>query len=330
MEPPEDARAAKLFERLDEKYFEFVNGLPSPLSKLALTKSTYVGQPGVEAFEGVTKMNAVIACTPWLFWELFCGLDDEEIMPIAEAGTYYALASVILDHLLDKQTLFPEASTLLHQALYERGTSGLRKIFPMSSPFWKHFDRLAKEHVIGMAVEIEAQNDPDVLTMDSFFMLAKGKIAPMVVTMAALTEASDQGELLQPIEDSIKTTIAAGQMHDDIGDWKDDLQNQHMTYFMSLLAPPPPDSWMGRDWPTEAEMQKRIDDSWEDINQLRIVVSWFDEARSMASELGCPAWENYVTNYREVADKHLTAFTTLHMVNSLQDIVDGDEGKHQP
>ena len=197
---PGDPRAVALFRQLEERIDKFARHLPPPLDALASRQSTYLGSPGGEPFEGVAGLNPVLVGTPWLFWETFGRLDDATFITIAEGGACFILASIVLDHLVDGQAEPPETMALFHQALYEHGAARFRAALPSHPAFWQHFERLADEHLAGIAAELDSHTNPSRLDRASFCAMAHGKVAPVVTTIVALSEATHQPDILEPIE----------------------------------------------------------------------------------------------------------------------------------
>jgi hypothetical protein len=228
------------------------------------------------------------------------------------------MASVLLDHLIDEQAQNPGEVALLHQALYEAGVAGYRRSFAADAAFWNQFGRLAEEHVSGMAIELRAQSQPLCLAPESFYALACARIAPMLTTVAALAEALDQPRLLATIEASIKPVIVAGQMYDDIGDWREDLEAGRVTFYLTRLIPP--GAWESEELPAAEEIQGRIEAGWQDVDHLRLVIGWFDEGLSALDGLECRAWVEYVSEYRAAADQHLTAVVARHLARALRSL----------
>jgi hypothetical protein len=298
--------------------------LPPPLESLARRKSTFLGSPGDEAFQGVPDLNPVLAGTPWLFWELFSGLDDEVFLHIAEAGALYVLASIVLDHIIDGQAEPAHAMALFHQALYENGVARFRAALPSTSGFWGQFDRLAADHLRGLAAELDAQSNPHRLTLETFLAMAHGKVGPIVTTVAALAEASRRPGVLGPIEASLKHIAVASQLLDDVGDWEHDAHVGHLTYYMAHVLPP--DAWQSESRPSADELQGRIDAEWADVDHLRMVIEWLDRAVDAVGSLECPRWVKYVDGYRTLADQHLTTAMARHFVRVLKPLVFPPEG----
>ena len=144
---PTEQRAVRLFERLNQQFFHFIDQLPPRLNNLARSKSTFLGGPTEGEFEGVAGLNPVLAGTPWLFWKQCRDLEDDSFLNIAEAGTMYVLASILLDHLVDGQADPQAEIILLQQAFWTHGVRLYRSQFASHSPFWMHFDRLAGDHL---------------------------------------------------------------------------------------------------------------------------------------------------------------------------------------
>jgi hypothetical protein len=318
-------RAVSLFNALEERYRSFAIHLPSPLDGLARRRAAFLGAAGNEPFEEIAGLNPVLVGTPWLFWDLFHELEDEILLGIAEAGMCHVLASVILDHSVDGQFPLPEAVTLFHQALYAAAWQRYRILFPSSSPFWGHFDRLAAEHLQGLSLEVATQTDARLLTAENFPTMPYGKVAPIVTTIAALSEASGQPALLPFIEDSLKHIAVASQLLDDVGDWRDDLAGRHLTHFLTGLAPP--ETWEAEPWPTAETLQANIDAEWLDIDALTNVKQSLDLAIAAVKEVDCPAWVEYVHGYWERADGHQSRFVARHLYQALQPVWAGEAGQ---
>ncbi len=187
---PENPRAKRLFGEVDARYQAFAGRLPESLGQMARLRRTYLGSPSDDLFQGIADLNPVLAGTPWMFWEQFEGLDDSQFVTIAEGGALLVLASILLDHIIDRQAVPPEAATLLHQALLSRGIECLRAALPASAGFWSHFERLQADHLAGLAAELDAQADTTLMREETFIHMAHGKVSPIVVTLAALTEAA--------------------------------------------------------------------------------------------------------------------------------------------
>ena len=73
--------------------------------------------------------------SPWLFWDLFEKLDDDFFLRIAEAGAFWSLSAVVIDHLVDGQSENPPLATLFQQKLLQKSLSCFREIFPIVVPF---------------------------------------------------------------------------------------------------------------------------------------------------------------------------------------------------
>ncbi len=316
---PEDPRAARLFAEANSRYQDFANRLPESLGRMARRQQTYLGAPNDEPFQGIADLNPVLAGTPWMFWEQFERLEDELFLAIAEGGALFVLASILLDHIIDHQADPPEAAALLHQALHTRGIERLQAALPASISFWNHFERLSADHLAGLAAELEAQSDLSHMREETFIRMAHGKVSPIVVTLAALAEASGQTGILPDMEASLKHIAVASQLLDDIGDWEEDLHAGHMTYFLSLMPP-----LLAR--PAIAPQtidatRAAIDGEWLDVDFLKVTLSWLKKSAEAVSGLQCAGWLEYVEGYRQLTDEHLTVAVARHMVRVLRPLV---------
>lgn len=316
---PDVPRARDLFEALNQRFFHFIDRLPENLNSLARQKSTFLGSRESGAFEGVPGLNPVLASTPWLFWETFDSLDDSIFLDIAEAGTMYVLASILLDHLVDGHADPAEEVALLQQAFYSHGVTTYRSTIPHSSTFWMHFDRLAGDHLAGLALELKEQGGGEAIELADLEKMAHGKVSPIVTTIAGLAYALDRPDLLDPIERSLKHIAVASQMLDDIGDWQHDVSVGHRTYYLSQIV-----NETSRDdgGLSIEQIQGHVDESWADVEHLRLVIAWLDDSVSAMSGLDCPGWIEYVMGYRKLTDDHLTTAIARHLVRKLKPMIE--------
>lgn len=307
----EGSRARQLFDRLEETFRRYLAQLPAGLDELAWERGTYHGDSSPQRFESLGGLNPVLVGTPWLFWELFQILEDEPFVQLSEAGAFFVLASAVLDHLVDGQTEAPGLLSLYHQALYSRGVALYRQAIPPASTFWEHFDRLTAEHLTGLATESAVQRRPGDYTFDTLAVIAHGKVAPIVTTLASLCAVSGQMAIFAPIEASLKHISIASQLLDDIGDWQADAQNQHLTYFLALLESP--EAWTQAEWPDIGTLQQSMDAEWTDVTQLKRVMQGLNLAIETVRGLDCPAWVRYVDGYRALTDGHLERGILRHL-----------------
>lgn len=308
---PDDPRAQRLLDQLNDRFFNYVNRLPAPLRDMAKKKDAIEGISSGEPFNGVLELNPVLPGTPWLFWEIFRGLEDGPFLDLAEAGMFYVLASIILDHMIDGQTNHLDGISLLQLAFYEYGLSKYRGCFHQNSAFWPHLERLEADHLKGLSMEVLTQNKPDILDADHFIVMAHGKVSPIIVTIAALSEAAGKMSVLRPIETSLKHIAVASQLLDDIGDWKADLETGHMTYYLRILESAREGDQTTT--PSLAELQRLINAEWIDVVQLNVVQGWLDRSIRAAHDLCCPAWLEYINSYVQLLARHQLTTIARHL-----------------
>jgi hypothetical protein len=257
--------------------------------------------------------------THWLFWETFCGLDDEIFLNIAEAGTFMVLASIVLDHIVDGQVGHAIATVLLHNALREHGVARFQMALPPTSAFWAHYDRLTAKHLAGLAAELAGRSDPRQFTLERLHQIAHGKVSSSVTTIAALAVAGGRPAILEPIEISLKHLASAFQLLDDVEDWKHDFETGNLTYFLAQLAPP--EAWLLPDWPSAGELWACIAADWKDVEHIRKTKEWLDEAIEAVHDLDCPKWKHYVSSFQTLADQHMTRSVAYHLSRAIRPLV---------
>ena len=303
-------RASHLFKELEQRFSQYVQNLPIPITEVARAKSTYLGAHTEGAFEGIASLNPVLAGTPWLFWEQFDDLDDEVFVAIAEAGACQVIASILLDHIVDGQAEPREHSSLLHQSLRSHAFRTYQSVFASNSPFWEYHDQLERDHIRGLGLEVDAQSKQSPLTWEILEATAHGKVSPIICTIAALAVAQEHPERLDPISQSLKHIAIASQLLDDIGDWSHDYTVGHHTYFLSEAnAHPGIDP---RDTDADA-LLAAIDESWLDVDHIQLVMDWLEKSLSAVESMRCQGWVDYVNGYIELADGHLKRAVARHL-----------------
>jgi hypothetical protein len=308
---PDGSRAWQLFKHLEETFANFLLKLSPAIKELAQQQGAYHGDFDRTPFGGLGTLNPVLVGTPWLFWDCFEELDDEMLLRIAEAGGFYVLASVVLDHLVDKQVFEPGMLTIYHQILYSQGVREFHLIFPAASPFWSDFQRLEARHLNGLATEVYLQSHPAGFTSQTLATIAHGKVSPIITTLVALSFAIERLQNIPALEASLDHIAVASQLLDDIGDWQVDLKNQHMTYFLAELAKTQISTHP--DWPSQEALELKLQSEWVDIIHLKQVMQGLDLAIESVRGLDCPDWLRYVEGYRTLTDGHLDRTITLHL-----------------
>ena len=315
LEPPEGSRADRLLSIHKSRLIELFLQLPQPMRDLARSKRAFRDfQP--EILEGDLSSSQDPAASPWLFWDTFCCLEDDTFLKLAEAGAVLYLSSIVLDHLVDGHLEESGAMALLYKALHDHGVSTLQDTFPRTSEFWAHYKRLNAEHLRGLAAEVEARAKPKQFTRENMIVMAQGKVCPGVVTIAAMAEASDQQDVLRPIEKSLKSLAVASQLIDDVQDWQYDVEVGHLTYFLACLVPV--DGWVAEEWPSFEELQQCINDEWVDVDHWREAMHWHDRSIESVYDTFCPTWTDHVHDKRTGANKHLEVAIARHLTRELR------------
>lgn len=315
-------RAAGLLARLDARYSKFSNQLPPLLNELAWLKDTFLVSQGNVRFDRVSDLKPVLGGAPWLFWEIFNGLDDEIFLHVAEAGTFYVLASLVIDNLIDRQVQQNDVVILFHQTLLNKGISQFQRLFSSASPFWTHFRRLSGVHLTGLALELELRSDVRQFTIDDVVKIACGKGSPVVTTLAAMTELTGQHDYLKPLETSINNSVVASLLGDDLRDWREDLKAKRLTYFLCSLIPN--GAWASNDWPTVEEVEKQIMAKWANVRHLQSMMEWLDRGIDAVGEIECRGWTEYLSYYREIAASQLPFAFAEQIVHGLGDLSESE------
>lgn len=317
---PEGSRAEKLLARMNNAYQAWAASLPEPLQGAAQRRRIFTREPGKELLRGPSGLNPGLTCTPWLFWDLCRGVEDERFVRLATAGSMLVLASVLQDHLVDEQSDDPAMALLLKDALWQQGLAHFQSSFSNRSGFWDYLFRLSEEHRMGLAREVACRRNASLMSDDTFCEMVRAKFAPIVITMAAFLIETGMEGALAAVEESIKSLALASQWLDDLGDWKEDLAARRPTYFLQSLAPDI--DWQRSAWPSAEDLQARIDDSWLDLEVLQRIKRRLGEAERQTEPFGCEGWSSYLEGYRRIAEEHARQATARHLKDVIEPLIE--------
>ncbi len=315
--PP--GRPRRLLDEMDARYRRWAQGLPPGVAALAHRRRAFVSARGDERFNSLADFNPLIACAPWLFWSHFEALDDGRMLLIAEGGARMALASGVIDKLVDGQADPAPEFALLHRALEESAFTLLREAFSGKSPFWAHFERLNEAYAHALALEVHCQHHPAELTLETFVQMSGGKVTPLMIGIAGLAVAAGCAEILEPIERSLRATYVAGQLHDDLLDWEQDAQAGHRTYVLRRLAPPA--AWTADRGLAVQELRAANERRWLDVELYRLSLDWYDRAQQAVEGLDCPLWRAYLERYRARAEEDQRRVLARHVARVLEPLL---------
>jgi hypothetical protein len=310
-----EPRARTLLADLDARLLGFLGSLPETLASRALRRSTFVGGPPEARLTSLATLNPLIACSPWLFWEAFGSLPDGVFVEAAVAGAALSLSSGIMDKLADGEAPQPGVFSLLSEALRLHAWAGFRTLFPAADSFWAEFQRLSETYWKALAEESELQRHPAGFTEDAFTRVSAGKVSPIVVTLAAMAHLSEHPDLLPPMEQSLRWTFVAGQLHDDILDWETDVASGHVTHFIRQLNG---DDGRSPEGITQRARQARAR-SWADVDMFKQVLHYYGLARDAVRVLDCPTWGLYLTWHEQRARRDQISAAAAHLERILSD-----------
>jgi len=304
-----DERAHWLAESVDQAYWELVERLPEMARRLAIQRGTFDHRSGDAPMRSLAERNAINTGPLFLFWELCQSIEDESLLVLALASAYSGLAYILLDHLVDNQTADASAVTLLQQTFHEKAIREYQRLFTEDHEFWHEFDRLSTGLRTSLALEAACRKEPERFSEESFTTSTRGKVSPAVLTITAATMlAADLGDqarvvLRSRIEAALEELICAGQLAHDIEEWRKDLAEGDMTFFLSDCASA--EEWQRFPWPAEDEIERRMFQSRREIHYCQQAVQGFERAKEYGETIELDGgfapsfanWEHYIDHY---------------------------------
>lgn len=285
-----DGRARRLARAVDNAYWQFVRNLPDRLQEIARKKGTFDHRSGSSNIAGLQERNVINTGAYFLFWELCDGIEDQSLLNLAEANAYIGLAYILLDHLVDEQAEDPGQTALMQLSYHEQGIRVLQTLFPADNPFWNEFDRLSGQLRSSLALELTCREDPSLYSEENFRLSAQGKVSPAVITLTAATMLLRGYDSMTDIEKALNFTISAGQLAHDVFEWRKDLAEGDLTYFLFNCAAV--DRWKAAEWPSEAEIEQEINSSNLEFKFFVQARDWFVEAKELSQRFRSAEGEN--------------------------------------
>lgn len=173
---------------------------------------------------------------PYLFCDAFPTISSDALNDLSVAAKLLGFALIHADRIMDADCTPEEtASALVYVlTLQEEAYTLLRQLFPACSLFWKHFRSYLSHHFRACLFEKKfASGELPWKAFDEKIALdiAIGKNGVNRAVIAGLAALSGSEEWLEILTKSIDLYNFAGQMVDDLCDWKAD----YLQRFPSLL-----------------------------------------------------------------------------------------------
>jgi hypothetical protein len=187
----------------------------------------------------VTKPGFCMECMSfmipfWLMEPLKLGTDSATKISTANLMGlfYFLLQDEIIDVEINKSNhrMLPLANLfyLDFMELY-------RSLFPYGSQFWKYVWKFIMQWTRSMAFERRERCGSKSLRGGYNLKALAHKSAPQKVAVAAACILTGNVRCISKLSDAVDYTTASLQLMDDWQDWKDDLKNNHCTYFLSQV-----------------------------------------------------------------------------------------------
>jgi hypothetical protein len=318
-------RASDLLARVQDGFDDFISSLPLALNETARCSNTFDGLPGQLDGWRLEDLTPALTGIPWLFWEIFHPLPDNDFTILALAGTYLGLGSIVMDHLVDGQIQKLGHASELRLILANQGKQTLEKYISPSSSFWEHFNHMANIHQKGWEYEHAVRAASVPYTEDLFRSIGEGKAAPPMMTVAAFIEALGLQAMLPSLERSILASVMASLIGDDLHDWREDLAERRLTFFLSRLASDK--RWAEGIWPDEAKLQSVIDSEWMDVKYWRKTKGYLETALAEVQDIPCTSWKAFIDRHRILADGRCRSSIARHILKKVEKIAPKEAGR---
>ncbi|MFM6405138.1 MAG: hypothetical protein ACKPGT_10950, partial [Microcystis sp.] len=172
-------------------------------------------------------------------------IDDIRILSLA--GQFFANSVVLCDEVIDRASSgINIASVLGMQARQFESYHLLYQIFPPNTTFWQRFRGYLSQYTQACLEEYDfslGKRPWSEYTESVAIQSIKDKTGVAKTAIAGLVELAQDDTYLDPLGESISNFYVAGQMFDDLRDWKEDLHNGIPSLLLSRLIDKSPHNY---------------------------------------------------------------------------------------
>lgn len=187
----------------------------------------------------VTKPGFCMECMSfmipfWLMDTLKLGTDSAIKISTANLmGLFYFL---LQDEIIDAEINNSNHRMLpLSNLFYLDFMELYHSLFPCASQFWKYVRKYVMQWTRSMALERREPRRSKNLRGEYDIKAHAYKSAPQKVAVAASCFLTGNSKRISKLSEVVDYTTASLQLMDDWQDWKDDLNSNHYTYFLSQV-----------------------------------------------------------------------------------------------
>ncbi|MBE9089970.1 hypothetical protein IQ232_09315 [Microcystis aeruginosa LEGE 11464] len=239
----------------------------------------------------------------YFFIKAFPTLEIDDIRILALAGQFFANSVVLCDEVIDRASSgINIASVLAMQARQFESYHLLYQIFPPNTTFWQRFRGYLSQYTQACLEEndFSSGNRPWHEYSESIAIQSiKNKTGVAKTAIAGLVELAEDDTYLDSLGESISNFYVAGQMLDDLGDWKEDLQTGIPSLLLSRLIDKSPHHYS----------QEQLEELPKKLNHkiyyeghanyvLELALKHLDQAEILKKELPELPWWNVTSKLR--------------------------------
>lgn len=169
---------------------------------------------------------SIYACFPNYFLGAFPQLSHQDVRPLTVAGWFLANTLFLFDKLMDSPSHAPVADLLRAQAMQMETNQLLHKLFAPDSKFWTYHQSYAAQYseaCLQEKVFVSGDRAWSAYTESKALQIIIGKSGFLRSAVAGLSEMAGDYEHFVMLTDVVNQYNIAGQMLDDLVDWKEDI-----------------------------------------------------------------------------------------------------------
>jgi len=190
-------------------------------------------------FEGVKlphrQKMAEYTLYPYLFHEDFPKVTDEQISQLTQAGVMYYSYLMSIDGLVDGHKELNCYEFLYRNYESQMAMKELTDLFGYNSRFWDYFYKYNKEFIDSIIIEQQHTGIIKRYEQSEFERVARGKSAVAKLAVAGLGVLSQEYDKIHILEETQDYLAESIQLHDDLKDWKDDLDRKNYSWLLTEL-----------------------------------------------------------------------------------------------
>lgn len=240
----------------------------------------------------------VCHCLPWLFAEVFPGVEDEALCQVAVSGLLYQAHVLTLDRVIDGDDRADGRALLAGSLLHERALTLLFPLLPPDTSAWERLAGYVREYATAVLQEKRHHGRVGPYPWARFEEIARGKAAILKASPMMVACMAGRADRVPEIEAVLDPYSLAVQVQDDLEDWRADYAAGRHSHLLTEALESLGGAGEGAGRPSVEEVGHALFHGGLAERALARAAAACAESEARAVALGAPDWAGFAGLFR--------------------------------